>query len=115
MKERDSFLDADHLLASLARRDKKELIKIISTMIEEEPVLASKLALSEEVSEKRADIEAISRRISHILSGFLDYYAVPGVVSELEEVKRIGDRLAEAGSYKEAVDVYLLLIKSGCL
>ena len=27
MKERGSFLDADHLLASLARRDKKELIK----------------------------------------------------------------------------------------
>ncbi|MHC1611597.1 MAG: SWIM zinc finger family protein [Candidatus Methanospirareceae archaeon] len=113
MKERGSFLDADHLLASLARRDKKELIKIISTIIEEEPVLASKLALSGEVSEKRVNIEAISRRISHILGGFLDYYAVPGVVSELEEVKRMGDRLAEAGSYKEAVDVYLLLIKSG--
>jgi len=59
------------------------------------------------------NIEAISRRISHILGGFLDYYAVPGVVSELEEVKRIGDRLAEAGSYKEAVDVYLLLVKGG--
>ncbi len=113
VKERSSFLDADNLLASLERRDKRELIKIISILIEEEPVLASKLAFSEEVSGKKVNIEAISRRISHILSGFLDYYAVPGVVSELEEVKRIGDRLAEDGSFKEAVDLYLLLVERG--
>lgn len=59
------------------------------------------------------NIDAITRRIGHILRGFLDYYAVPGVVSELEEVKKIGDRLAEDGSFKEAVDVYLLLVESG--
>jgi hypothetical protein len=113
MKGRGSFLDADNLLASLERRDKNELIKIIGALIEEEPVLASKFALSEEVSEKRVNIETISRRISHILRGFLDYYAVPGVVSELEEVKKIGDKLAENGSFKEAVDVYLLLVERG--
>jgi tetratricopeptide (TPR) repeat protein len=113
MKGRGSFLDADNLLASLERRDKSELIKIISAILEEEPVLASKFALSEEVSEKRVNIETISRRISHILRGFLDYYAVPGVVSELEEVKKIGDKLAENGSFKEAVDVYLLLVERG--
>ncbi|MBE0517473.1 MAG: hypothetical protein IBX41_08845 [Methanophagales archaeon] len=113
MKERSSFLDADNLLASLERRDKNELIKIISAIIEEEPVLASKFAFSEEVSEKRVNLEAISRRISQILRGFLDYYAVPGAVSELEEVKRIGDRLAEDGSFKEAVDLYLLLVERG--
>lgn len=113
MKGRSSFLDADNLLASLERRDKRELIKIISAIIEEEPVLASKFALSEEVSEKRVNIEAISRRISQILRGFLDYYGVPGVVSELEEVKRMGDKLAEDGSFKEAVDLYLLLVERG--
>ena len=113
MKERGSFLDADNLLASLERRDKNELMKIISTILEEEPVLASKFALSEEVREKRVNIEAISRRISLILRGFLDYYAVPRVVSELEEVKRIGDKLAEGGSFKEAVDLYLLLVERG--
>ncbi|RZN36627.1 MAG: hypothetical protein EFT35_07815 [Methanophagales archaeon ANME-1-THS] len=113
MKGRSSFLDADNLLASLERWNKSELIKIIGAIIEEEPVLASKFALSEEVSEKRVNIEAISRRISHILRGFLDYYAVPGVVSELEEVKRIGDKLAEGGSFKETVDLYLLLIERG--
>jgi len=113
MKERSSVLDADNLLASLERMDKRELIKIISILIEEEPVLASKLAFSEEVSEKKVNIETISRRISHLLGGFLDYYAVPGVVSELEEVKKVGDRLAEDGSFKEAVDVYLLLVERG--
>ena len=113
MKGRGSFLDADNLLASLERRDKNELIKIIGALIEEEPVLASKFGLSEEVSEKRVNIEAISRRISQILRGFLDYYAVPRVVSELEEVKRIGDKLAEGGSFKEAIDVYLLLVERG--
>ncbi|MFZ2071860.1 MAG: hypothetical protein WAV32_09775 [Halobacteriota archaeon] len=115
VKGRSSFLDADNLLASLERRDKNELIKIISAIIEEEPVLASKFALSEEIREKSVNIEAISRKISQILRvrGFLDYYAVPGVVSELEEVKRIGDKLAEGGSFKEAVDVYLLLVERG--
>jgi hypothetical protein len=38
---------------------------------------------------------------------------VPEVVSELEEVKKIGDRLAEDESFKEAVEVYLLLIERG--
>lgn len=49
MKGRSLVLDADNLLASLERRDKSELVKIISAIIEEEPVLASKFAFSEEV------------------------------------------------------------------
>lgn len=113
INKRDSFLDVDNLLSSLEEKDKSELIRIIDAMIEEEPLLASKLVLFRDLDKKKVNLNAISRSINNILRGFLDYYEVPSVVNDLKEVKRIGDKLAEEGNFKEAIDVYLLLIKKG--
>lgn len=113
INNKDSFVDADSLLASLRKKSKEELIKIISSILEYDPALASRLAFSEEVKKKKINIEAISRRLRHVGREFIDYYAVPGVVEELESVKEIGNSLAKEGQLTDAVEVYLLLIKWG--
>ncbi len=38
---------------------------------------------------------------------------MPSAVDELEEVKKIGDELAEDDQFEDAVEVYLLLIERG--
>jgi hypothetical protein len=39
------------------------------------------------------------------------YYSVSGAVEELEEVKKIADKLMEEGHFKDAADVFLLLVE----
>jgi len=113
INDNDSFVDADDLLASLQKRSKEELYEIISSMLEDSPALVSKLAFSEKVREKKIDMEVIAKRLDHIGRGFFDYYAVSGVAKELEDIKEIGDTLAEEGCFSDAVEVYLTLIEWG--
>lgn len=113
VNDNDSFADADDLLASLQKRSKEELYEIISSMLEDNPALVSKLAFSEKVREKKIDMEVIAKRLDQIGRGFFDYYAVPGVARELEDIKEIGDTLAEEGCFSDAVEVYLTLIEWG--
>ena len=113
INKKDLFVDCDCILVSLREKSKEELIKIISSMLENDPALALRLAFSEEVTQKRVNIEAISRKLHYVGREFLDYYAVPGVVEELEEVKERGDKLREEGHLEDAVEVYLLLIEWG--
>jgi len=108
----DSFVDADHLLASLRKKSKEELISIIDSILTDDLTIASKLAFSEIVKEK-IDTEAVSKRLRHIDRGFLDYYAVSGVAEELEDIKVVGDNCAEEGRFSDAVEVYLSLIEWG--
>lgn len=111
--DKDSFVDADYLLDSLRKKSKEELLKTISSLLGDDPTLASKLAFSEKVSENELDIKAISKRLRHLTRGFLDYYEVWGVARELEKIKAIGDNRAEEGSFTDAIEVYLLLIEWG--
>ena len=113
INDRASFTDGDDFLSSLQKKSKEEIIKMIGSIIEYNPTLAAKLSFQVRVSDKKVNLDAISKRIGHVLVGFLDYYAVPSVVEELEEVKEIGDKLAGEGHFKDAADVYLLLIERG--
>jgi len=113
INKKSSFLDVDQIMVSLEEKSKNELLNIINLMVEEDPLLASKLVSSRELSENKVNLEAISRRIDHSSYGFIDYYAVSGVVNELDKVKRIADTLRSDGNFKEAVEVYLLLIEKG--
>ena len=97
--KRESFVDADRLLGSLREREKEELIKIIKTLLEKEPALASDSVFFEKV-EKKIDSKALLKRIRYIGRDFVDYYEVPGVVGELEEVKKVGDNLLQKGIVK---------------
>lgn len=113
INDRASFTDVDDFLSSLQKKSKEEIIKMMGSIVERDPISAAKLSFQVEVSERKVNLDAISRRIGHVLRGFLDYYAVPGVVEELEEVKEMGDKLAEERHFEDAVDVYLLLIERG--
>ena len=113
INNKESFTDVDNVLSSLQKKSKEELIKMMGSLIERDPILAAKLSFQVAVSEKKVNLDALSRRIDHVLRGFLDYYAVPEVVEELEEVKKIADNLAEAGHFKDAADAYLILIERG--
>ena len=113
LDNQNSILDADALLASLRKKDKEELLAVISSIIEKDPLIASKLAFSEEIKDKKFNFEAISKRIHHLLDGSLDYSELPGVIDELKEVKQIGNELVETKSFKDAIKLYLLLIEQG--
>jgi uncharacterized Zn finger protein len=111
--DNDSFVDFDQLLTSLQKKSNEELLKIITSLLESNPDLISKLAFSEKIREKNLDKKVISQRLDQIGRGFFDYYAVPGVVKELEDIKAIGDTLAEEGCFSDAEEVYLSLIEWG--
>jgi hypothetical protein len=113
INNKDSFLDADDLMHTLEAKSKNELLNIINLMLEENPFLASKLGFSKELSENKVNLEAISSRIDYSMGGFIDYYAVSGVVHELDEVKKIADTIQKEGNFKEAIEIYLLIIEKG--
>ncbi|MHA1377260.1 MAG: hypothetical protein ACTSRG_02650 [Candidatus Helarchaeota archaeon] len=111
LEDKSLFIDADDLLDSIKKRSKKDLIEILSSIIENYPIITSKLTLSEEIKEKRINIEAISKRIGNVANGYIDYYAVPGVVGNLEQIKKMGEILTDDGLFKNAVEFYFLLIE----
>ena len=113
INNKESFTDVDNVLSSLQKKSKEELIKMMGSLIERDPILAAKLSFQVAVSERKVNLDALSRRIDHELRGFLDYYAVPEVVEELGEVKKIADNLAGEGYFKDAADAYLILIERG--
>jgi tetratricopeptide (TPR) repeat protein len=113
VNNRDLFVDCDRFLASLRKKSKEELIKIIQAVIEDDPVLASRLAFSEEVAHGKAPLETIIKRLSQMGRRFIDYYEVSGVAEELEDMKEVGNIFAEEGQFEDAVEVYLLLIEGG--
>jgi uncharacterized Zn finger protein len=71
--KKKSFVDVDRLLGSLWEREKEELIRIIQSLLEKEPTLASDSVFSEKV-EKKINKEALSKRIHYICRDFVDYY-----------------------------------------
>lgn len=109
--DKDSFVDFDYLLHVLQKKSKEDLLKIILSILEKNPVLASKLAFFERIKEG-IDIKALSERLRHIRED-VGYYQLPQVMEELEDIKEIGITLAEGGQVKEAGEVYLLLIEWG--
>ena len=111
--EKDSFVDCDRLLISLREKSKEELLNIVNSMLEDDPALAWKLAFTEEVTKKKVNIDALSKRLRYLGRGYLEYYEVAGVVQELEKVKEMADSLAQNGCLEDAVEVYLLLIEWG--
>jgi uncharacterized Zn finger protein len=113
INHKDSFLDADDLMVSLEAKDKNELLDIINLILEEDPFLASKLGFSKEIDEVKVNMESISTRIDYSMEGFIDYYAVSGVVHELEEVKKIADNQGKEGNLRDAIEIYLLIIEKG--
>ena len=113
VNERDLFVDCDRFLASLRKKSKEELIKMIQSAIEDEPVLASRLAFSEEVAHGKAPLETITKRLSQMGRRFIDYYEVSGVAEEVEDMKEVGNIFAGEGRFEDAVEVYLLLIEGG--
>jgi Uncharacterized conserved protein len=113
INNKDSFTDVDNVLSSLQKKSKEELIKMMGSLVERDPILAAKLSFQVAVSGRKVNLDALSRRIDHVLRGFLDYYAVPEVVEELEEVKKIADNLAGEGYFEDAADAYLILIERG--
>lgn len=110
--DKDLFVDYDNLLALLREKSKEELIRILSPILEDDPVLAQKMAFSQGIAQRKIDTAALSRRLRYI-GRDLDYHAVSGIVQELEEIKERGDNLAREGHCEEAVEVYLLLIEWG--
>jgi tetratricopeptide (TPR) repeat protein len=113
LNERSAFCDADELLASLANKEKSELLKIIERLIEHEPVLATTVTLAEPTREQRVNLDAMTRKVRQIIQGHRNYYTLSGVITELEHVKKSGDSLAAEGRLQEAVAVYLLLVEQG--
>ena len=113
VNDKDSFGDCDRFLASLRKKSKEELIKIIQSVIEDDPVLASRLVFSEEIAHGKAPLDTIEKRLSHIGRGFIGYYEVSGVAEELEDMKEVGDNFAKKEQFEDAVEVYLLLIEGG--
>ena len=112
VNDRDLFVDYDDLLVLLREKSKEELIKIVGSVLEDDPALALRLAFSEETAQKRINIEALSKKLRY-LGRDLDYYAVSGIAEELETVKERADSLAREGHYDDAVAVYLLVIEWG--
>lgn len=110
--DKDFFTDCDHILTLLREKSKEELIEIITMMLEKEPALASKLVFSEHFREKKMNKETLLREIRRI-GRDLDYYAIPGVVEGLEEIKGRGDNVREEGHVADALEVYLSLIEWG--
>ncbi len=110
--EPSSFIDADKFLLSLEKMSKSEVIGIIEKIIKQNPSLISEFSIETE-EKPEINIDAISEKIGWIVHGELDYYNIDDAIGSLEEIKSIADRLKEKGSYKNAADIYLALVKGG--
>ena len=112
IKDEKSFIDADDLIDSLRNKDKDEIIELMVKLMEEDPLLVVKISTLYE-DKRKVNLDAISGRIKYLLRGFLDYYEIPRVVRELRDVKTIADRFAKEESFREAVEIYIMLIEKG--
>lgn len=112
VNEPSSFVDADRFLLSLERMSKGEIISIIEKMLKQNPSLIMEFSIEKE-EKPEINIDAISEKIGWIVHGELDYYHVWDAIHSLEEIKNTADRLKEKGSYKNASEVYLSLVKGG--
>ncbi len=110
--EPSSFVDADRFLLSLERMSKGEIISIIEKMLKQNPSLITEFSIEKE-EKPEINIDAISEKIGWIVHGELDYYHLWDAIHSLEEIKNTADRLKEKGSYKNASEVYLALVRGG--
>lgn len=110
--EPSSFIDANQFLLSLEKMNKGEIISIIEKILKQNPSLINEFFIEKE-EKPEINIDAISEKIGWIVHGELDYYHIHDAVQSLEEIKNIADRLKEKGSYKNAAEIYLALVKGG--
>lgn len=111
--EPSSFIDADRFLESLDGISKDEIINMIGRAIKQHPSLVIEFT-REEREKPRINIDAISKKIAWITSGELDYYHIDDAIDKLDEIKNIADRLKEEKSFKDAADIYFVLVE-GCV
>lgn len=111
--EPSSFIDADIFMESLDGISKDEIINMIGRAIKQHPSLVIEF-VREEREKPRINIDAISKKIAWITSGELDYYHIDEAIGELDEIKNIADRLKEEKSFKDAADMYFVLLE-GCV
>lgn len=111
--EPSSFIDADRFLQSLDEMSKDEIINMIGRAIKQYPSLVIEFT-REEREKPRINIDAISKKIAWITSGELDYYHIDDAIDKLDEIKNIADRLKEEKSFKDAADIYFVLVE-GCV
>ncbi len=111
--EPSSFIDADRFLHSLEEKSKEEIIILIELAIRQYPSLI--IEFSREDREKpRINMDAISSKIAWIINRELDYYHIDEAIGELDEIKNTADRLKEEKSFKDAADMYFVLLE-GCI
>lgn len=110
--EPSSFIDADRFLVSLERISKSEIISIIDKILKQNPSLINEFLIEKE-EKPEINIDAITEKIGWIVHGELDYYHIHDAIQNLEEIKSIAERLKEKGSYKNAAEIYLALVKGG--
>jgi uncharacterized protein YeaO (DUF488 family) len=111
--EPSSFIDADRFLHSLEEKSKEEIIILIEMAIRQYPSLI--IEFSREDREKpRINMDAISSKIAWIINRELDYYHIDEAIGELDEIKNTADRLKEEKSFKDAADMYFVLLE-GCI
>jgi hypothetical protein len=91
---------------------KSEIISILEKILKQNPSLITEFSIEKE-EKPEINIDAISEKIGWIVHGDLDYYHVWDVIHSLEEIKNTADRLKEKGSFKNASEVYLALVKGG--
>ncbi|MFZ3383582.1 MAG: hypothetical protein WA144_06620 [Candidatus Methanoperedens sp.] len=111
--EPSSFIDADRFLQSLDEVSKDEIINMIGRAIKQNPSLINQFSRKDE-KKTRMNIDAISKKIGWITNGELDYYHIDDAIDKLDEIKNIADRLKEEKSFKDAADIYFVLVE-GCV
>lgn len=112
VEDRTSFVDIDDLLASFQKKRKEELIDLLVLMLGNDPLLAVKLAFTEQVSKKKVTSIDISKRFNRFLLRHQDYFSMSEFKVEFENLKSIGDTYASENQ-EDAVKIYLSLIKNG--
>ena len=110
VNEPSSFVDADKFLLSLERMSKSEIIRIIEKILKQNPSLITEFSMEKE-EKPEINPEAISEKIGWVVHGELDYYHLWDAIHSLEEIKNTADMLKEKGSYKNASEVYLALVR----
>jgi hypothetical protein len=113
VEDRTSFVDIDDLLASFQQKKKEELIDLLVLMLKNDPLLAIKLAFTEQISEKKVTCVDISKRLIEFFSRHQNYFSMSEYKVEFDNLKSIGDTYASENSPGEAVKIYLSLIKNG--